>query len=202
MIRDLIKDCFIHLTELHLKTDNMISFESRLFDINEFGKIILTQTIPIKNEKKSIFSRNLEPETVEPKIITDFDFVKDKSSMYNDFENLYKDNSIIKTNQKGVELLKVNFVFNSTLSYSKNKKNELISKFFDKEDGKNFMYLLDEAFKMLNDLLIEKGYDIKFSNPLVGLKPEDCIHLKDKKNIEFLVKYSTFVLGSKTINRL
>lgn len=55
---------------------------------------------------------------------------------------------------------------------------------------------------MLNDLLIETGYNIKFTNPLSDLKPENCIHLKDKKNIEFLVNYSTFILGNNTINRL
>ena len=60
---------------------------------------------------------------------------------------------------------------------------------------------LHVAICLLNDLLIEKDYDIKFTNPLSDLKPENCIHLKDKKNVEFLVKYSTFVLGNKTINR-
>jgi hypothetical protein len=117
--------------------------------------------------------------------------------MYSDFENLYQDNAIVKPNQKVLELLKVNFAFNSTFDYSKKNNKEVISKYFS-----DFMYHLDEAICMLNDLLVEKSYDIKFSNPLVGLKPEDCIHLKDKKNIKFLVKYSTFVLGNKTINRL
>ena len=170
MIKDLIKECFIHFTLLDIKSDDMISFESRLFDINEFGRLKLG--------------------------IGDYDFIKDKSSMYSDFENLYKDNSIIKPNQNGVELLKVNFVFNSTLDFSKMSNKELISKYFS-----DFMYHLDEAINMLNDLLIEKGYDVKFINPLVDLKPKDCIHLKDKKNIEFLVKYSTFVLGNKVLNR-
>lgn len=169
MIKDLIKECFIHFTLLDIKSDDMISFESRLFDVNEFGRLRLG--------------------------FGDYDFIKDKFSMYSDFENLYKDNLIIKPNQNGVELLKIIFVFNSTLDYSKKNNKELITRFSD------FMYHLDEAINMLNDLLVEKGYDIKFSNPLVGLKPKDCIHLKDKKNIEFLVKYSTFVLGSKTINR-
>lgn len=168
---ELIKECFIHFTLLDVKSDDMISFESRLFDVNEFGRLKLGTG--------------------------DYDFIKDKSSMYSDFENLYKDNTIIKPNLKGLELLKVNFVFNSAFDYSKKNNKEVISKYFS-----DFMYHLDEAIKMLNDLLIEKGYDIRFSNPLVRLKPEDCIHLKDKKNIEFLVKYSTFVLGNKTINRL
>jgi hypothetical protein len=43
------------------------------------------------------------------------------------------------------------------------------------------MYHLDEAICLLNDLLTEKGYNIKFSNPLSDLKTENCIHLKDKK---------------------
>jgi hypothetical protein len=170
MIKELIKECFIHFTLLDFKSDNMISFESRIFDTNEFGRL---------------------------KLVTgDYDFIKDKSSMYSDFENLYKDNTIIKPNQKGLELLKVNFVFNSTFDYSKKNNKEVISKYFS-----DFIYHLDEAIFMLNDLLIEKGYDIKFTNPLSDLKPENCIHLKDKKKIEFLVKYSTFVFGNKTINR-
>ena len=37
MIKDLIKECFIHFTLLDIKSDDMIAFESRLFDINEFG---------------------------------------------------------------------------------------------------------------------------------------------------------------------
>jgi len=171
MIKDLIKECFIHFTLLDFKSDDMIAFESRLFDTNEFGRLKLGTG--------------------------DYDFIKDKSSMYSDFENLYKDNTIIKPNQKGLELLKVNFVFNSTFDYSKKNNKEVISKYFD-----DFMNHLNEAICMLNDLLIETGYNIKFTNPLSDLKPENCIHLKDKKNIEFLVKYSTFILGNNTINRL
>ena len=37
MIKELIKECFIHFTLLDFKSDDMISFELRLFDTNEFG---------------------------------------------------------------------------------------------------------------------------------------------------------------------
>jgi hypothetical protein len=61
--------------------------------------------------------------------------------MYSDFENIYKDNVIVKPNQKGLELLKVNFVFNSTFDYSKKKNKEVILKYFN-----DFMNHLEEAF--------------------------------------------------------
>jgi len=79
-----------------------------------------------------------------------------------------------------LELLKVNFVFNSTFDYLNKNKKEDISKYFS-----DFMYHLDDAICMVNDLLIETGYDIKSTNPLSDLKPENCFHLEDKKNVEF-----------------
>ena len=38
---ELIKECFIHFTLLDFKSVDMISFESRLFDTNEFGRLKL-----------------------------------------------------------------------------------------------------------------------------------------------------------------
>jgi hypothetical protein len=38
---EFIKDCLIHFTLLDFKSDDMLSFESRLFDINEFGRLKL-----------------------------------------------------------------------------------------------------------------------------------------------------------------
>ena len=63
MIKDLIKECFIHFTLLDFKSDNMISFESRIFDTNEFGRLKLGTL--------------------------DYDFIIYKSSLFSDFNKLF-----------------------------------------------------------------------------------------------------------------
>jgi hypothetical protein len=63
MIIKLIKVYFIHFTLLNLKSDDVVIFESRLLDTNEFSRLKLGTL--------------------------DYGFIKYKSSLFSDFNKLF-----------------------------------------------------------------------------------------------------------------
>jgi hypothetical protein len=123
-----------------------------------------------------------------------YEFLSNKMGMYSDIDELYIDNLVVKPNLKGLKLIRIDFKFISYLKYS--NKSKLTENYFNE-----FVFLIEESYSLLNGFLNEKGYDIRFENPLVGIKPDDCIHTIRRNKFEFLVEYSTFILGEKTLNR-
>lgn len=123
-----------------------------------------------------------------------YEFLSDKMGIYSDIDKLYIDNPIVKPNMKGLKLIRIDFKF---ISYMKSSsKSELIENYFNQ-----FVSQLEDSYSTLNDLLLDKGFDIRFENPLVDIKPDDCIHTIRRNNFEFLVEYSVFILGDKVLNR-
>ncbi len=90
-----------------------------------------------------------------------YGFLSDKMGMYKDINELYIDNPIVKPNLKGLKLIKIDFKFISYLKYS--SKSKLTENYFNE-----FVFLIEESYSLLNGFLLEKGYDIRFENPLVG----------------------------------
>ena len=123
-----------------------------------------------------------------------YGFLSDKMGMYTDINELYIDNPIVKPNLKGLKLIRIDFKFISYMKYS--SKSKLTENYFNE-----FVFLIEESYSLLNGFLNEKGYDIRFENPLVGIKHDDCIHTIRRNKFEFLVEYSIFILGDKVLNR-
>lgn len=148
-----------------------IDIHQRVFDTNEFGRLILKTG--------------------------DYNWMINIRSSYSDLEDLYSHN-IIQPNQKDITLYKIGFNFRSKKDYSKSNISNYRAGIT--EDINEFKERFDECIAKVNSLL-EKHNNIIFTNPFIDFDPKKYIDIYKKHRVEFFKYYTIFLLGNKTVFR-
>jgi hypothetical protein len=150
-----------------------IEIESRLFDISEFGRIILK--------------------------VGDYSWLQDRWGSYSDLDKLYHKN-IIKPNQKDITLYKIMFNFKSKIDYSKSKdyRSDVAKEINNFKE--TFDECIEKANYLVGALSRFKYQRVIFTNPFIYLFNHSSSP-RNRTKTGFSTHFTIFILGNKTLYR-